>query len=386
MTDKFKEFVDILSMCDIKEFNNVKVVLLSQAIIETGYGKSDLFQRVKNPLGMKHRDFLAKFAFKYKYYTDSEPERLEDDGSGKMARYDYFCGFDEFLPALQCWCYKIKNQDVYSQCLNYLDNPKQFLVELAKIWAADDKYFDKVYAKFEESYTLLKNSEPNIDDKIKEAIDNHIKLYHKGASSDNSDNSDNDKDGNNGGSTPTKKYKIMLNSGHAGTSGASGKSKDIKEYVENKATVEELKRLLEQHKEFNVKIVNQNDNNLGLEGVGKSTKDYDLAIAVHYNASDAVEHGCEVLVPTNANLVVKEFAKMLCDTMAKNANLINRGVKEQSLAVFTGYKSVENNQCVFVLSEGHFIDDETDASECRKKSILNAKSHYETIKNWYKIA
>lgn len=361
--NKWNEFVEILRVADLKEFNNVKVVLLSQAIIETGYGTSKLFNDVKNPFGMKYRDFLAKYATKYKYYTDSEPLRDEDDGSGTQAQYDYFCGFDVYLLALQCYCFKISQQSIYENCKFYLDKPKEYLETLCKYWAIDRKYFDKVYDKFEEANKLLSSADNTLENRII-ALEKKVKALEDKV-------------------MPKKQYKIMLNAGHAGTSGASGKDISIKESVENQVTVAELKALLEKHDEFEVTIVNQNDHNIGLEGVGKATKDYDLAVAIHYNASDNVEHGSEVLVPNSDNEDIKIFANMLVNQICNDNGLQNRGVKERSLSVFTGYNSIENNNCIFVLSEGHFIDDETSASECRKKSLLNARSHYIAIKKWF---
>jgi N-acetylmuramoyl-L-alanine amidase len=149
-------------------------------------------------------------------------------------------------------------------------------------------------------------------------------------------------------------------------------------------TVAEIKRLLELDVDFDVTVVNQDDNGLGLEGVGKATKDYDLAIAIHYNAADNVEHGSEVLVTPKANAETKQFASLLCAEIVAILDTKSRGVKEKSLSIFTGFKKIKNNKCIFVLSEGHFIDDEVDALLCRKKSILNAEAHVIAIKKWYK--
>jgi N-acetylmuramoyl-L-alanine amidase len=109
-----------------------------------------------------------------------------------------------------------------------------------------------------------------------------------------------------------------------------------------------------------------------------------MAIAIHYNAADNVEHGTEVLVAIDAEQETTQFASLLCSEIVSTLGTKNRGVKEKSLSVFTGFNKIKNNKCIFVLSEGHFIDDETDPSECRKKSLMNAQAHVNAIKKWYK--
>jgi N-acetylmuramoyl-L-alanine amidase len=379
---RFEEFTEVLKACDCKEYNNVKVVMLAQAIIETGYGKSSLFLEQKNAFGMKYREFLSKYATKYKYYTDSEPERLEDDGSGKMARYDYFCSFGEFIETILCYCHKIRNQEEYKECNKYLDKPEEFLKELAKKWAADEQYYIKVKGKLSEAYKLLEDEEgykkeiqrrleehqAKLDQILKEYRE-HLDKYHN--------------------TKPTTQHKIMLNIGHHGTVGCRGKNKDIKEEIEAEATVKEIIKFLSQHSNVQVDVINQDDFrgtlDEQLKSVGRATKDYDLAIAVHYNANDGMEYGTEVLVAPNADKPTKEFAKLLCDSICEEFKTKNRGVKEKNLAVFAGYEAIENNKCLFVLSEAHFLDDEIDADACRVKSLKNAEIHYKVIKKWLKI-
>jgi len=364
-TKEFKEFVSILKIADLKELNNVKVVMLAQALLETGRGKTDLFLKYRNAFGMKYRDFLSKLATPIEYKTDSEPT-----GSA------FFCNFDEYLPCLQAYCFKILNQSVYEDAKKELDNSKSYIHALSLHWAVDAEYENKLLAQLPEAEELLKK-DMSLEARIKECeakinsllieYQGHLNKYHK---------------------VIIPKYKIMLNSGHSGTTGANGKISSIKEHIENMVTVSEIKRQLELDENknfFAVHVVNQDDNNLGLEGVGETTYAYDLAIAIHYNASDNNEHGTEVLVSPESGNKTHSFATLLCEEICAKLNTKNRGVKRKSLSVFNGWNKKDNNKCVFVLSEGHFIDDETDFAACRRKSLLNADAHVIAIKKWFKV-
>ena len=364
-TKEFNEFISILKIADLKELNNVKVVMLAQALLETGRGKTDLFLKYKNAFGMKYRDFLSKLATPIEYKTNSEPT-----GSA------LFCIFDEYLPCLQSYCFKIQNQSVYEEAKAQLKNVKNYIRAISLHWSVDTEYENKLLSLLPEAEELLKK-DMTLEARIKECeakinsllieYQGHLDKCHK---------------------VIIPKHKIMLNSGHSGTTGASGKISSIKEHIENMVTVAEIKRQLELEENrnfFDVHVVNQDDNNLGLEAVGETTFAYDLAIAIHYNASDTNEHGTEVLVSPESGNKTYSFATLLCEEICLKLNNKNRGVKRKSLSVFTGWNKKDNNKCVFVLSEGHFIDDETDFAECRKKSMLNADAHVIAIRNWFKI-
>lgn len=442
----FASWVESVAKTDFGKFEKVKKVCIAQSIRETGRGKTAISKDHNNLLGVKYHDFLSDLANEYKYYTDSEPK--QPDGSQGYAMFCSFHSQLNCAVAWQRWfehwehykdaltkldspeefikeiAHHYATDPAYEQAilsllpeatelLNSYSNPNEEGGEIEKLEIRLDKvekevlylkqeiqklknqeYFVYKFVNVKKEFNLNVRKSPDASSEIVTTLPYKFKVacyelengwYHVKGMKDNIKF-----DGWASASylvdeLPIEKYKIMLNSGHAGTSGASGKNKEVKEDVENKATVDKIKEHLSKHEEFEVSIVNQNDNAIGLEGVGKATKDYDLAIAIHYNASDGVEHGSEVLVPPKASDKIKQFAQKLVNQMCADNKLTNRGIKEKSLSVFTGFNSVENNPCVFVLSEGHFIDDETDIQVVREKSFLNAKSHYQAILNWFNV-
>lgn len=69
-TEKFLLLVDILKTTEI-EFQDFKVIQLSQAILESGWGTSDLFLKFNNPFGLKFRREMKYLADSVSYKNDS---------------------------------------------------------------------------------------------------------------------------------------------------------------------------------------------------------------------------------------------------------------------------------------------------------------------------
>ena len=446
----FLSWVSEVAKADFKEFSNVKKVCIAQSIRETGRGNTAISKDHNNLLGVKYHDFLEDLAIEYKYYTDSEPKQPDGSQGFAMfcsfyspyncavAWQRWFKYWEHYKDALT----KLDNPEaflkeiahhyaadakyeqavlaLFSEAQELLDNAvvappepadpvKEFEIRLdkiekdvvilkediAKLKKPSEPSFVYKYVNTAQDSNLNVRKSPNASDVIITALPYGFKVacyeikdgwYHVKGMKDNVNFDgwasatylvDN---------LPTKQYKIMVNMGHHGTSGASGKTSNVKEEVENEATGLKLKELLCKHPEFLVSVVNQDDNSIGLEGVGKATKDYDCAIAIHYNASDNVEHGYEVLVPTGASTAIKSFATNLCSEMGKyKSGMSNRGVKEKSLSVFTGYKAIPDNKCIFVLSEGYFIDAYSDNSVVRSMSLDNAQAHYNAIKKLFNV-
>jgi N-acetylmuramoyl-L-alanine amidase len=78
----WQNFTEFLVASTI-EFEDLKVVQLAQAILESGRGKSDLFTLHINPYGMKFRREMRSIADQV-IYTDSAGET------------DIYCKFDNY--------------------------------------------------------------------------------------------------------------------------------------------------------------------------------------------------------------------------------------------------------------------------------------------------
>jgi N-acetylmuramoyl-L-alanine amidase len=77
---RWEDFVRTLDESRI-EFEHLKVIQLSQAILESGRGQSDLFQQHANPYGMKYRREMSQIAIPITYRAS--------DGE------DVYCKFDD---------------------------------------------------------------------------------------------------------------------------------------------------------------------------------------------------------------------------------------------------------------------------------------------------
>ncbi len=81
----WQDFVRVLNKSSI-EFEHLKIIQLSQAILESGRGESALFQRHANPYGMKYRREMHQIAVPMTYKAS--------DGE------DVYCKFDDLDDAV----------------------------------------------------------------------------------------------------------------------------------------------------------------------------------------------------------------------------------------------------------------------------------------------
>lgn len=102
--DRWTEFIEILKEAHI-EFEDFKRIQLSQAILESGWGTSDLFSKFNNPYGMKFR------------------REMKDVADSVLYKQDYYCNFCCLKSAVKGY-WTFINRPVYSgyrECKNDLE-------------------------------------------------------------------------------------------------------------------------------------------------------------------------------------------------------------------------------------------------------------------------
>jgi N-acetylmuramoyl-L-alanine amidase len=162
--------------------------------------------------------------------------------------------------------------------------------------------------------------------------------------------------------------KVMLNPGHAGTSGASGLNAKIQETEFAEIQAQEISRLL-RFAGVTCNIVRQNEVG-GLGAVGKLAQHYDVALSLHFNASDHKEHGTLWLGGSKKPQAMK-FAKELCDSLSRQFGFKNGGFYPRIVSVTSEF---DKTSCpVAFLLETEFIDDETDYEVFKVKVLKSAK-------------
>ena len=98
METKFKKYIKWLSNYKTK-LEPIKPAILAMSILETGWGKSKLFQEHNNAHGQKFREFLAHLCERVNY--------LAHDG------VDVYCAFDNFEYELKSLEYRLTKYPGY---------------------------------------------------------------------------------------------------------------------------------------------------------------------------------------------------------------------------------------------------------------------------------
>jgi N-acetylmuramoyl-L-alanine amidase len=299
VSDKFNELVKLYLATPI-ERNDLKAITIAQWLLESGSGTSKLAMLHNNFAGLKWRFEMASYGGKVSYEAH--------DG------FDYYMSFvtlNQFITGY----WRFINRHVYKGWKD-CKTPEEFLRFIVKCGYCPNKnYVEKVLKLLPVANKLI-------------------------------------------GEVVTKKtdFRILLNAGHAGSSGARGKNPQIKEEFFTSLQAEEIKRLLEKTKHFKVDIINQ-DKWGGLAKAGNQAAGYDLAISLHFNASNQQEHGVLFLggKPKPESMA---FAYKLCETIATHFGYKNMGFYDRAVAIT---KAFDKTDCpIAFLLESEFIDDETD--------------------------
>ncbi len=154
----WQAFIETLAAATI-EFEDLKVVQLSQAILESGRGKSDLFKLHLNPYGMKFRREMRSIADQV-VYTDSAGET------------DIYCKFENFAEAVEGYWVFI-DRSPYSGWRTSSSSAKDYIKFIAYAGyiggpfngsqtdkEQKEKYINKVIGLFPEARNLLNISDP----------------------------------------------------------------------------------------------------------------------------------------------------------------------------------------------------------------------------------
>ena len=165
--------------------------------------------------------------------------------------------------------------------------------------------------------------------------------------------------------------------------GATNKNR-TKEAKGNEILANKLKFKLE-FNGFKVNLLNDRDVNAQINFVNNNK--CDLAISLHFNASNEKVSGIEVLYSDvapgyNKNTTLK-FADILLNQLVKDTGLTNRGVK----LINSGVGIIKRTKYPTVLSENGFIDHPTEylwAKDDDKLEIL-AIAHCKSVCEYFRI-
>ena len=155
----WEEFVKAVSEKTFK-YPALKVAYLAQCILESGYGRSELFKKAGNPTGLKWRQEMEGFATKFHLVTPTEPEGA------------IWCSWDKPEGAIDGY-WRFIGRDRYQGWEDFGDDPKGYIQHLVRRgYATDPIYIDKVTELFSKAKTLLGDaihSDSNFDSELKVA-------------------------------------------------------------------------------------------------------------------------------------------------------------------------------------------------------------------------
>ncbi|AFY57245.1 N-acetylmuramoyl-L-alanine amidase [Rivularia sp. PCC 7116] len=309
----WNDFVQALASTEI-EFEHLKVAQLAQAILESGWGKSELFKLHANPFGIKYRQEIQ---------TASPVEYQAHDGT------DIYCKFATFKDAITGY-WTFIDRPVYSGWRNNSATPEDFIRFIAFSGYIDgpfdgteasrlrkEKYISKVVKLIPDAQKLLAPGKP---------------IW--------------------------KKKGVMLEVGHGknpkvwepGAIGFNG----IREYDLNLLAAKAAKNALDQ---AGVPCV-ISDSGRDLYDIGKTAADYDVFCSIHHNSAKRDTQGAEVLVHHNkADTQDLELASLMSAEIADELGISDRIAKGRNprskLKVLSGAK--DTNVRVAVLAELYFI-------------------------------
>ena len=242
-------------------------VSVGQAIIETGYGQSELAKQAHNYHGIKagfgDGPLLPKEAFPEwtgKVYL------LKDDEDG-LSRFMKFNGIQDSFWSHDRW---FTYWDHYHPYFAHAQNPKTFLELISRHYATNPAYFQLVWA------AIKKHNLTTIDQGVTVSLISPWKeLYAK--------------------STPANRtYTVAIMPGHGGTDpGACNSNLGVKESAYNWLEAQEIKQILEANGLYKVEICRQENELCSLDNFkDRANKtNADLCLCLHHNACNEKARG-----------------------------------------------------------------------------------------------
>ncbi|MDY6899595.1 MAG: glucosaminidase domain-containing protein, partial [Cyanobacteriota bacterium] len=261
----WNDFVQALASANI-EFEHLKVAQLAQAILESGWGKSDLFKSHANPFGMKYRQEIS---------IASPVEYKAHDGK------DIYCKFPTLEDAVKGYWIFI-NRAVYQGWRDNSVTPEEFIRFIAFAGYIDGPFDGTVASKLKKEKYI---------NKVVKLIPDAQKLLEK---VENTDSSTVEQE-------IWKKKGVMLEVGHGKNPtgwepGAVGFN-DVREYDLNQIAAKAAKKVLDEAGIPCVITDFGGVNGKGWYQIGKTAADYDVFCSIHHNSGGPdVEQGAEVLV------------------------------------------------------------------------------------------
>ncbi|KST65398.1 N-acetylmuramoyl-L-alanine amidase [Mastigocoleus testarum] len=320
---KWNDFVKVLASTNI-EFAHLKVAQLAQAILESGWGKSELFKLHANPFGMKYRQEIhIALPVEYKAH----------DG------IDIYCKFATLEDAVKGYWIFI-DRPVYSGWRNNSATPEDFIRFIAFAGYIDgpfdgtefsrlrkEKYISKVLKLIPHAQKLLENADSSLMEK-----------------------------------PIWKKKGVILEVGHGknpktwepGAVGVNG----VYEYDLNWIAAKAAKSLLDEAGVPCVITDFGGINGKGLYDIGKVAADYDVFCSIHHNSADENAQGAEVLVHhIKGDIEDLELSSLMSAEIAKELGIRDRIANgrnsREKLSVLNGAE--DTNVRVSVLAELYFI-------------------------------
>ncbi|MEO0839602.1 MAG: glucosaminidase domain-containing protein, partial [Cyanobacteria bacterium J06643_5] len=289
----WNDFVQVLASANI-EFEHLKVAQLAQAILESGWGKSDLFKVHANPFGMKYRQEVHN-AIPVEYEAHDEKDTYCEFATLKDAIKGYWMFIDR--PVYQGWRDNSATPEDFIRFIafaGYIDGPFDGTVasRLKK-----EKYISKVLKLIPDARKLLNKVE-------------------------NPDSSPTEK-------PIWKKKGVMLEVGHgknpAGWEPGAVGFNDVREYDLNQIAAQAAKKVLDEAGVPCVITDFGGNNGKGWYQIGKTAADYDVFCSIHHNSANNNAQGAEVLVhKTKGDAADLELSSMMTTEIAKELGIRDR--------------------------------------------------------------
>ena len=347
----WNDFVKSLKETNV-EFENLKVIQLAQAILESGRGGSDLFKLHGNPFGMKFRKEMREIADQV-LYTDNAGET------------DIYCKFDDLEEAVKGYWLFI-DRPVYSGWRTSSSNAEDYIKFIA--------YAGYIGGPFDGSDSD-RNSKDIYIKKILDLLPEAKNLLGSSVTP----------------VTPVapKTWKakgVLLEIGHGSNpsgfeSGADGAgSLREREYDLNGIAAKEALKVIQA---AGVPCMITDFGGISIDNdlyeIGKTAAGFDVFCSIHHNSANKSVQGAEVLVHNSkGDAADLALAKLMSAEIAAELGIRDRiaNGRDPRLALGVLSGAEDTNVRVSVLAEVYFIDapvaNRTDWSQRGGKAIGRA--------------
>jgi|GEM_PF-5773739 len=154
ISQKLKEIV--ISIKKVTQYPKLNIAVVSQSILETAWGRSDLVTLHNNTHGMKWRDWMKGHA---------EPIMFKTSHDAPTPEGELYCKFKSIEESIKGYFHRLA-WSPYKDWEKYADDPVGFIRFIGPVWCPRAGYIEDIIELFDESEKLLGDENLKAEDEL----------------------------------------------------------------------------------------------------------------------------------------------------------------------------------------------------------------------------